>query len=412
MSDHIDPVKLDRLAEVAVRTGVNLQKGQDLVITAPMSALPLVRRITVHAYKAGAGIVTPFFTDDEITLARYENADDASFDRAPAWLFEGMAAAFKGGAARMAITGDDPMLLSEQDPKKVARLSKATSIAAKPAMTPIVGFKVNWNIVAYPSAGWAARVFPDLPVEEAQGKLMDAIYDASRIGGDDPVANWADHTAELKKRVKWLNEQKFDALHYTGPGTDLQLGLAEGHIWKGGASPALNGVVCQPNIPTEEVFTCPHAYKVNGTVTATKPLAHQGNVIEDISVRFEAGKIVEATASKGQEQLCALLATDDGSSRIGEVALVPHSSPISQSNVLFFNTLFDENASCHIALGQSYADTVEGGSSLSPEELQQKGANQSLIHVDWMMGSDAVDIDGVTLTGEVVPVMRAGEWAF
>jgi aminopeptidase len=412
MSDHIDPVKLDRLAEVAVRTGVNLQKGQDLVITAPMSALPLVRRITVHAYKAGAGIVTPFFTDDEITLARYENADDASFDRAPAWLFEGMAAAFKGGAARMAITGDDPMLLSEQDPKKVARLSKATSIAAKPAMTPIVGVEVNWNIVAYPSAGWAARVFPDLPVDEAQGKLMDAIYDASRIGGDDPVANWADHTAELKKRVKWLNEQKFDALHYTGPGTDLQLGLAEGHIWKGGASPALNGVVCQPNIPTEEVFTCPHAYKVNGTVTATKPLAHQGNVIEDISVRFEAGKIVEATASKGQEQLCALLATDDGSSRIGEVALVPHSSPISQSNVLFFNTLFDENASCHIALGQSYADTVEGGSSLSPEELQQKGANQSLIHVDWMMGSDAVDIDGVTLTGEVVPVMRAGEWAF
>ena len=412
MSDHIDPVKLDRLAEVAVRTGVNLQKGQDLVITAPMSALPLVRRITVHAYKAGAGIVTPFFTDDEITLARYENADDASFDRAPAWLFEGMAAAFKGGAARMAITGDDPMLLSEQDPKKVARLSKATSIAAKPAMTPIVGFEVNWNIVAYPSAGWAARVFPDLPVDEAQGKLMDAIYDASRIGGDDPVANWADHTAELKKRVKWLNEQKFDALHYTGPGTDLQLGLAEGHIWKGGASPALNGVVCQPNIPTEEVFTCPHAYKVNGTVTATKPLAHQGNVIEDISVRFEAGKIVEATASKGQEQLRALLATDDGSSRIGEVALVPHSSPISQSNVLFFNTLFDENASCHIALGQSYADTVEGGSSLSPEELQQKGADQSLIHVDWMMGSDAVDIDGVTLTDEVVPVMRAGEWAF
>ena len=412
MSDHIDPVKLDRLAEVAVCTGVNLQKGQDLVITAPMSALPLVRRITVHAYKAGAGIVTPFFTDDEITLARYENADDASFDRAPAWLFEGMAAAFKGGAARMAITGDDPMLLSEQDPKKVARLSKATSIAAKPAMTPIVGFEVNWNIVAYPSAGWAARVFPDLPVDEAQGKLMDAIYDASRIGGDDPVANWADHTAELKKRVKWLNEQKFDALHYTGPGTDLQLGLAEGHIWKGGASPALNGVVCQPNIPTEEVFTCPHAYKVNGTVTATKPLAHQGNVIEDISVRFEAGKIVEAPASNGQEQLRALLATDDGSSRIGEVALVPHSSPISQSNVLFFNTLFDENASCHIALGQSYADTVEGGSSLSPEELQQKGANQSLIHVDWMMGSDAVDIDGVTLTDEVVPVMRAGEWAF
>lgn len=408
----IDPVKLDRLAEVAVRTGVNLGEGQELVITAPIEALPLVRRIVEHAYKAGASLVTPIFSDGEITKARYEHGADASFDKAPAWLFEGMGAAFKSGAARMAITGDDPMLLAEMDPTKVARVGKATSIAAKPAMNPIVGFEVNWNIVAYPTLGWSAKVFPDLPVEEAQAKLMNAIYDASRIGGDDPVQNWAEHTLELKKRVKWLNEQKFDALQYTGPGTDLRLGLAEGHIWKGGASPALNGIICQPNIPTEEVFTCPHAYKVDGTVSATKPLAHQGSVIEDISVRFEAGKIVEATASKGQDVLRALLATDDGSSRIGEVALVPHSSPISQSGVLFYNTLFDENASCHIALGQCYADTIAGGSEFTPEELQQKGGNQSLIHVDWMMGSDAVDIDGITLTGDVVPVMRGGEWAF
>lgn len=411
MSDYIDPVKLDRLAEVAVRIGLNLQPGQDLVITAPMSALPLVRRIAVHAYKAGAGIVTPFFADDEITLARYEHAPDASFDRASNWLFEGMAAAFKGGAARMAITGDDPMLLAEQDPKKVARLGKANSIAAKPAMDPIVGFEVNWNIVAYPGAAWAARVYPDLSVEEAQGKLMDAIYDASRLAGDDPVANWEAHTATLRERVNWLNDQNFAALQYTGPGTDLRLGLADGHIWKGGASPALNGVVCQPNIPTEEVFTCPHAYKVDGVVAATKPLAHQGNVIEDIAVRFEAGRIVEATASKGEEALNDLLKTDDGASRIGEVALVPHSSPISQSGTLFYNTLFDENASCHIALGQCYADTIEGGSELSPEELKQKGGNQSIIHVDWMMGSDAVDIDGITKTGNHVPVMRGGEWA-
>jgi len=408
----IDPVKLDRLAEVAVRTGVNLGIGQELVITAPIEALPLVRRIVEHAYKAGASLVTPIFSDGQITKARYEHGGDASFDKAPAWLFEGMGAAFKSGAARMAITGDDPMLLAEQDPAKVARVGKATSIAAKPAMNPIVGFEVNWNIVAYPTAGWAAQVFPDLEIAEAQAKLMDAIYDASRIGGDDPVQNWADHTAELKKRVKWLNDQKFDALQYTGPGTDLRLGLAEGHIWKGGASPALNGITCQPNIPTEEVFTCPHAYKVDGTVSATKPLAHQGSVIENIAVRFEAGKIVEATATKGQDVLRALLATDDGASRIGEVALVPHSSPISQSGVLFYNTLFDENASCHIALGQCYADTIAGGSEFSPEELQQKGGNQSLIHVDWMMGSDAVDIDGITLTGEVVPVMRGGEWAF
>jgi aminopeptidase len=412
MSSHLDPEKLDRLAEVAVRTGVNLQKGQDLIITANMSALPLVQRIAVHAYKAGAGLVLPFFTDDAITLARYENADDASFDRAAGWFYEGLGKAFKGGAARMAITGDDPMLLAEQDAGKVARASKAVSIAAKPAMSPIVGFEVNWNIVAFPGAAWAARVFPDLPVEEAQRKLLDAIYDASRLDGDDPVKNWADHTAELKTRVKWLNEQNFETLKYTGPGTDLRLGLAEGHIWKGGASPALNGVVCQPNIPTEEVFTCPHAYKVDGTVSATKPLAYQGTVIRDISVRFEAGKIVDATASSGEAVFRDLLGVDDGSSRIGEVALVPHSSPISQSGTLFYNTLFDENASCHIALGQSYADTVSGGSDLGEDELKQKGANQSLIHVDWMIGSDDVDIDGITRTGETVPVMRKGEWAF
>ncbi|MEM9785063.1 MAG: aminopeptidase [Pseudomonadota bacterium] len=411
MSAHIDPEKLDRLAEVAVRTGVNLQPGQDLIITAPMAALDLVRRITVHAYKAGAGIVTPFFSDDVIMLARFENAADASFDRAPNWLFEGMAAAFKSGAARMAITGDDPMLLADQDPAKVARVSKANAIASKPAMDPIVGFEVNWNIVAYPGAAWAARVYPDLPVEEAQGRLMDAIYSASRLDGEDPVANWAAHSARLKERVDWLNTQNFSALYYTGPGTDLHLGLADGHIWKGGASPALNGVVCQPNIPTEEVFTCPHAYKVEGIVAATKPLAHQGNVIENIAVRFEAGRIVEATASKGEDVLRELLKTDDGASRIGEVALVPHSSPISQSGTLFYNTLFDENASCHIALGQCYADTIAGGSEFSPEELKQKGGNQSIIHVDWMMGSDAVDIDGITKTGDRVPVMRGGEWA-
>ncbi len=411
MSDHIDPKKLDRLAEVAVRIGVNLRKGQDLVITAPTDALPLVQRIAVHAYKAGAGLVIPLFSDDQITLARYQHAPDESFDRAPDWMFEAMGKAFEGGAARMAIASEDPLLLADIDPDKVARASKAQSIARQPAMKPIVGFEVNWNIVAYPGAAWAKTVYPDLPVAEAQGKLMDAIYDASRLAGDDPVANWEAHTAELKKRVNWLNAQKFDALHYTGPGTDLMLGLAEGHIWKGGASPALNGITCQPNIPTEEVFTCPHAYRVDGRVSATKPLAHQGTVIRDISVRFEAGKIVEASASEGEDVFRDLLKVDDGASRIGEVALVPHSSPISQSGTLFYNTLFDENASCHIALGQSYADTVEGGSELAPEELKQKGANQSLIHVDWMMGSDAVDIDGVTKTGERVPVMRSGEWA-
>ena len=411
MSDHIDPEKLDRLAEVAVRVGLNLKEGQDLVLTAPVAALPLVRRIVAHAYKAGAGVVTPILQDEAITLARFENANDASFDRAPDWLFAGMAEAFKAGAARMAITGDDPMLLAEQDPDKVARISKATSIAAKPAMDRIVSMEVNWNIVAYPSASWAGRVFPDDTVEVAQGKLMDAIFAASRVSGDDPVAAWEAHSATLRERVDWLNDMAFDALHYSGPGTDLKLGLADGHIWKGGATLGTNGITFQPNIPTEEVFTCPHAFRVDGTVSATKPLAHQGSLIEDIAVRFEAGRIVEATASKGQEVLRKLLDTDDGASRIGEVALVPHSSPISQSGLLFYNTLFDENAACHIALGQCYADTIDGGGKLSPEELKQKGGNGSIIHVDWMIGSDQIDIDGIGKDGSRTPVFRKGEWA-
>lgn len=410
MSKFIDPNKLDRLAEVAVKTGLNLQPGQDLVISAPMEALPLVRRISVHAYKVGAGLVTPFFADDEITLARFEHARDESFDRSPDWLFKAMGEAFNDGAARLAITGDNPMLLAEQDPSKVARINKAQALSSKPAREPIAGFKINWSGLAYPGAGWAACVFPDLPVDEAQGKLMDVIYEASRLGGDDPTKNWAAHTTALKARLDWLNEMNFASLKYSGPGTDLMLGLADDHRWKGGSSTALNGVACVPNIPTEEVFTCPHATRVDGTVSATKPLAFNGALIEDISVRFEAGRIVEATASKGQKVLQSLLDTDEGASRIGEVALVPHSSPISQSGILFFNTLFDENAACHIALGQSYADTVEGGKELSTEELLAKGANQSLIHVDWMIGSSEIDIDGITKAGKIVPVMRKGEW--
>ena len=411
MSAEIDAAKLEKLAEVAVRIGLNLKEGQDLVLSAPVEALPLVRAITRKAYEAGAGVVTALLNDGEITRARYEHGHDDSFDSAPAWLFEGMGKAYREGSARLAISGEDPMLLAEQDPAKVARANKATSIAAKPAMQPIVNMDTNWTVISYPTPGWARMVFPDLDEAAAQTQLMDAIFAASRIAGDDPVADWKAHSANLEARLTWLNEMNFDALHYSGPGTDLMLGLAEGHIWKGGASQSETGIEFQANIPTEEVFTCPHAYKVDGTVTATKPLAFQGKVIEGIKVRFEAGRIVEATATANESVLKTLIDTDDGAARIGEVALVPHSSPISQSGLLFYNTLFDENAASHIALGQCYADTITGGKELSPEELKQKGGNQSIVHVDWMIGSDQIDIDGITRTGERVPVMRGGEWA-
>ena len=407
----IDPEKLDRLAQVAVRTGVNLQEGQDLLLTASTDALPLARKIVEQAYKAGAGLVTTILHDEAMTLARFEHGQDAGFDRAADWMFEAMGKAYTTGTARLAISADNPMLLAEMDPDHVARANKAASIARKPAMDPIVNMETNWNIVAYPTPEWAKTVFPDLDEEAAVDALFDAIFAASRIEGDDPVANWDAHTAVLRERVDWLNSHRFTALHYTGPGTDLMLGLAEGHIWKGGATTGKNGVSFQANIPTEEVFTCPHAYRVDGTVSSSKPLAHNGSLIDGIQVRFEAGRIVEATATKGQDVLRQLLKSDDGASRIGEVALVPHSSPISQSGILFYNTLFDENAASHIALGQCYADTIEGGDTLSPEELKQKGGNQSIIHVDWMIGSDRVDIDGVNADGSRTPVMRKGEWA-
>jgi len=407
----IDPQKLEKLAEVAVKVGLGLAKNQDLVITAPIAALPLVRFLTRHAYKAGAGLVTTFYSDEETTLARYEFAPDASFDKASDWLYEGMAKAYANGAARLAISGDNPMMLSEQDPTKVARANKANSMAYKPALEKIANFDINWNIISYPNPAWARQVFPDVAEEVAVRKLADAIFAASRVDLDDPVAAWASHNANLKKRSTWLNGERFSALHFTGPGTDLTVGLADGHEWHGGASVAKNGITCNPNIPTEEVFTTPHALKVEGYVSSTKPLSHQGTLIDDIRVKFDGGRIVEANAAKGGEVLSRVLDTDAGARRLGEVALVPHSSPISASGILFYNTLFDENASCHIALGQCYSKCFLDGASLTPEQIRTQGGNSSLIHIDWMIGSDKVDIDGIRADGSKVPVMRAGEWA-
>ena len=402
--------ELDRMAEVAVRVGLNLQPGQDLILTAPVEALPLVRRVVAAAYRAGAGLVTPLLADEGVTLARYDNATDASFDRAPDWLYGGMAQAFAGNAARMAIVGDDPMLLAGKDPARVARAAKANALAYKPALEKISNFDVNWTILAHPGRGWARQVFPDLPPDQAVARLARAILSASRVTGDDPVADWSAHNAALKTRTGWLNAQRFAALHFTGPGTDLTVGLADGHEWHGGASTARNGITCNPNLPTEECFTTPHAARVDGYVRATKPLEHQGSVIEGIEVRFAAGRITEARATKGEAAFHKLIDSDDGARRLGEVALVPHASPIAQMGLLFYNTLFDENAACHIALGQCYSKCFLDGASLTRDQIAAQGGNSSIIHVDWMIGSGEVDIDGIHADGSKVPVFRKGGW--
>jgi len=387
--------KLDRLAEVAVHIGVGLQPGQELLLTAPTEALPLVRLITAHAYKAGAKLVTAFFTDDALTLARFQHAPDESFDYAPAWFHDAIATAYKSGAARMGITGANPALLAQQDPAKVSRTNIAASRASKPAMELITRHEINWTIIACATPAWAALVFPNDPEELALGRLWDAIFASSRITSADPVGAWKQHGANLKTRVDFLNTQRFHALRFHTPdgATDLTVGLADNHLWAGGGTTAGNGVYCQPNIPTEECFTTPHKDRVDGVVTASKPLSHQGTLIENIRCTFKDGRIV-----------------DDGARRLGEVALVPHNSPIAQSGILFWSTLFDENAASHIALGQAYSTCLIGGEKMSNQELAALGANESLIHVDWMIGGPTMNVDGLSPDGAAQPLMRKGDW--
>lgn len=401
---------LDRLAEVAVRVGLGLKPGQEVIMTAPLDAVPLARRITEHAYRAGASLVTTIFSDEEATLARFRYGRDESFDAASAWLYEGMAAAYKSGAARLAIVGEDPSLLAKEDPEKVSRANRARSKAYMPALNLIAGFDTNWTIVSAATPSWAKSVFPNDPEDVAVAKLWSAIFSASRVDTPDPIVAWEKHNASLQTRTRTLNEKNYAALHFRGPGTDLRVGLADGHEWNGGSTKAKNGIVCNANIPTEEVFTTPHKDRVDGYVTSTKPLSYNGTLIQDIQVKFEGGRIVESKARTGEAVLAQVLETDEGARRLGEVALVPFSSPISKSGLLFFNTLFDENASSHIALGQAYSKCIRDGGTMSEEELASRGANKSLIHIDWMIGSDKVDVDGITQDGRAEPLMRGGEW--
>jgi aminopeptidase len=402
--------KLDRLAEVAVRVGLGLAHGQELVMTAPLDTLPLARRITEHAYRAGAALVTTLYTDEEATLMRFRYAPDDAFDRAADWLQEGVAQAYRNGAARLAITGSNPALLAKEDPNKVSRANLALSKAMRPALDLITRHEINWTIIPCATAAWARSVFPDDPEGAATEKLWNAIFAAVRIDAPDPVEAWRVHTAQLKRRVEILNNKRFAALQYHAPGTDLRIGLADDHLWLGGGTTAKNGIPCMPNMPTEEVFTTPHKDRVDGKVKSSKPLSYQGTLIEDIEVRFEGGRIVEASAKTGQAVLQKMIETDDGARRLGEVALVPHSSPISASGLLFWNTLFDENAASHIALGQAYSTCIKDGDDMDAAQLAAKGANESLIHVDWMIGSGKMDVEGIAADGSAEPLMRKGEW--
>lgn len=403
--------KLANYAELAVRVGVGLQPGQRLIVNAPVATAELARLIVEKAYQAGARLVDVIWDDDATTLARFRYAPRDSFEELATWRLDAMMAAAERGDAVLSIRATDPDLLAGQDPELVATLQRVTAAYRKPYSVKVMSNAFNWNLISAPLPAWAQRIFPQESAERAVELLWEAIFQATRADQPDPVRAWQQHLEALEAARTRLNDRQFDGLRFKGPGTDLFVGLPERHVWAGGSSQGKNGTTFVANIPTEEVFTAPHRDRTEGTVSATKPLAYAGNLIEGIRLRFEGGRVVEANATRGQDILRKLVETDEGSQRLGEVALVPNSSPISQLGLLFFNTLYDENAASHIAIGSAYRFNLEGGEALSEEEFGARGGNTSLTHVDWMIGSGELDVIGVHKDGREEPVMLGGEWA-
>jgi aminopeptidase len=404
--------------DLAVRVALNLQPGQRLLIIGPLAnggasleAAPLVRRVTESAYKAGAQFVETLWGDEALQLARFNFAPRDSFDQFSSWFPEALSAHVHAGNAVLSIYANDPDLLKGQPPELVGAVQKAVSHAVRPFREHVSKNGANWSVIAAASARWAARVFPGVPADQQLDALWTAIAKLVRLDRPDPVAAWEEHLAALAARRDFLNERRYGALKYRGPGTDLSLGLAPGHLWVSGRSTSLGGIAFAPNLPTEEVFTMPHRDRVDGVVRSTKPLSYGGTLIEDFSMTFEGGRVVAATARQGEAVLRTLLDTDAGSARLGEVALVPQNSPVAQSGLLFYNTLFDENAASHVALGSAYKFTTAGGEEMSDEQFEQAGGNRSATHVDFMIGSGELDIDGVREDGTAEPLMRSGNWA-
>ena len=409
---------LKKYAEAVVRVGLNLRAGQRLIITnatsrgVPPPARPFVYEVTKAAYTAGARFVDVIWGDEEMLRLRLQHAPADSFDEYPKWMVHGILDIIKNGDALLSIYANDPDVYHGLASDRVATMQKAHLENYQEIVVNVARNAMNWCIAAAAAPAWAAKIFPDLQPEEAEEKLWQAIFETTRATHPDPVAAWQEHIQNLKKRASYLQAKNFSALHYKSPNTDFTLGLARGHRWISAQSLAENGIAFTANMPTEEVFTLPDRHRAEGTVTATFPLSYGGTLIEDFSVTFENGRIVKVNAKRNESILQRLVDTDEGSTRLGEVALVPASSPIAKRGHLFYNTLFDENASCHIAIGRGYRFTLTGGKELTEEEFNAAGGNTSLNHVDFMIGSPQMDIDGIREDGKREPVMRQGEWAF
>lgn len=404
--------QLQKYADLVVQVGVGLQAGQRLIVRAPVEAAPLVRQIAASGYQAGARLVDAMWHDDALTLARFKYAPRDSFEEYPTWRAEALNRAAERGDAVISISAADPDLLKDQDPELVTLVQRVNQTHLLPFRRLSMADAFNWSVISLPIPAWAARVFPEAPPAEQMDRLWDTIFRVCRIDRPDPVAAWQAHTAELSARRDYLNGKRYVELRYQAPGTDFRLGLPAGHLWAGAHSLTQAGLPFIANIPTEEVFTMPHKDRAEGVVTSTRPLSYAGVLIDNFSLTFQAGRVVKVTADKGEAMLKKLVETDEGAARLGEVALVPNSSPISQSGLLFYNTLFDENAASHLALGKAYRLSMQNGDKMTDEEFAQAGGNDSLAHVDFMVGSAQTDIDGITAEGIAEPVMRQGEWAF
>lgn len=404
--------KLTRYAELAVKVGVNIQPNQQLYIAASIEAAPFVRMIVKKAYETGAKQVFVDWNDDEVSRMRFEMAPEDSFSEFPSWKVQEREQLAEQGAAFMSIVSQSPDLLKGIDSKRIAASQKAAGQALNKYRQYMQSDKFSWTVLAAPSKAWAAKVFPELPEEQQVDALWDAILKAVRADLDEPIEAWKEHDELLHTKVDYLNNKKYVKLHYTSPETDLEVALPKGHLWCGAGSNNEKGDTFMANLPTEEVFTVPQRDGVDGYVSSTKPLSYGGNIIDEFKVTFENGRIVDVSAKQGEDVLKQLVETDEGSHYLGEVALVPHQSPISASNILFYNTLFDENASNHFAIGSAYSFCLEGGKKMSSEELLKHGLNQSITHVDFMVGSEKMDIDGILADGTREPIFRNGNWAF
>ncbi|MGE5248961.1 MAG: aminopeptidase, partial [Bacteroidota bacterium] len=360
----------------------------------------------------GAPFVDVIWNDEELIRSRIQYAPEGTLEEYPDWHVDALMRIVEGGGALLTIRANNPDLLSGLDPERVGILQKTHLKKFNPVSLAVTGGSTNWLVIAAASPAWAAKVFPDLPPRQAQAKLWEAIFQVTRADQPDPVAAWEQHVRHLRKRSEYLNERSYAALRYSAPGTDLTVGLPRGHRWLSARDRSRNGIEFIANLPTEEVFTLPHRRQVQGTVRATLPLSYAGTLIDGFSLTFENGHVVNLTAKKGEAMLRKLVESDEGAGRFGEVALVPVDSPIARRGHLFYDTLIDENASCHFAVGRAYRASLQDADTLSDEEFTQRGGNVSLVHVDFMVGSKKLDIDGVREDGSIEPVMRRGRWAF